>query len=738
MSGFSSASQPFSNGSSSNNNPFQTPPVSSSLLMEGSSNSGGFYSMNTVNNAVLQNLNFPTTINFLQREFRKFENERELWELERGELSTTIAHLESFRKSQEKIQYDLLRRIKMLEFALRTERSKFSTLVDHIRKTESSDESYKKNLLSFCESLVTTAKPVVSSSSQQNNPSSSPATTANTNLQQNGSSNTTSTPLAKPKSLEIMRNYLKEIESSDLWSLIADIPENTPSNMMNAQYVLSSTDPKSIGLATQELSVASESDHTTATTSSISMTNHTGYSEYESTISSTTDTLPTQNSDSHKSKNLEKSRNEENTAEAEDMKKFITQLRQRGYSDKTIEKTIGEKIPEDMLEEVKPWKDEDSQLSSDGLSLLGKKKPSWKLEDIVVKNDYTSELSTKSDFESGSSFNSQSLSSKPISWKPKYTLKHHLDSVRSIAFHPTENYLISGSEDCTVKVWNVTKLNKSKANEPIQTLRGHTGAVYTVLCGSGQVFSAGQDDTIIVWNIPPLDHNPYTNYGYATPFLHTSLTGHSDAIWSLSLHETSHLLLSASADETVMVWDYESSTSPLLKTFSLSKIGTPTYVSFLPNDNSKFVVSFSNSKLGLFDTEMGRPIWVSDSLGDESKSSQHLIYQFECHGKVPMIITAHEDKKIRYYDSSSGKVINEMVGHKEAVTSVSVDSNGLYFASVGHDSSLRIWDIASKHCIQELPAHRKKYDEAIHEVSYHPTKSLLATCGADSIIKMYC
>ena len=275
-----------------------------------------------------------------------------------------------------------------------------------------------------------------------------------------------------------------------------------------------------------------------------------------------------------------------------------------------------------------------------------------------------------------------------------------------------------------------------RANEPIQTLRGHTGTVYTVLCGSTRVFSAGQDDTIIVWNIPPIDHDPYTNYGYATPFLKSSLTGHSDAIWSLSLHEQSHLLLSASADETVMVWDYESASSPLKKTFSLSKIGTPTCVSFLPNDNSKFVVSFSNSKLGLFDTEMGKLIWISDSLGDEGKSS-HLIYQFACHENVPMIITAHEDKKIRYYDSSSGKVINEMVGHKEAVTSVSFDPNGLYFASVGHDSSLRIWDIASKHCIQELPAHRKKYDEAIHDVSYHPTKSLLATCGADSVIKIY-
>lgn len=141
----------------------------------------------SANSVALQNLNFPTTINFLQREFRKFESERELWELERGELSTTISHLETFRKSQEKIQYDLMRRIKMLEFALRTERSKYSTLVDYIRKTDTTDENFKKHIMSFCETLVTTAKPV-----------STPAPSnkvINNAIMEN----------QKPKSLEIMR-----------------------------------------------------------------------------------------------------------------------------------------------------------------------------------------------------------------------------------------------------------------------------------------------------------------------------------------------------------------------------------------------------------------------------------------------------------------------------------------------------------------------------------------------------
>lgn len=56
------------------------------------------------------------------------ESERQLWELERTEYKRTIHFLESSRKSHEKIQFDLLRRIKMLEFVLQNERYVFSRI----------------------------------------------------------------------------------------------------------------------------------------------------------------------------------------------------------------------------------------------------------------------------------------------------------------------------------------------------------------------------------------------------------------------------------------------------------------------------------------------------------------------------------------------------------------------------------------------------------------------------------
>lgn len=55
----------------------------------------------------------------------------------------------------------------------------------------------------------------------------------------------------------------------------------------------------------------------------------------------------------------------------------------------------------------------------------------------------------------------------------------------------------------------------------------------------------------------------------------------------------------------------------------------------------------------------------------------------------------------------------------------------------GHDCSIRLWNLESKTCIQEFTAHRKKSDESIHDVAFHPSKCYIASAGADSLAKVF-
>lgn len=50
-------------------------------------------------------------------------------------------------------------------------------------------------------------------------------------------------------------------------------------------------------------------------------------------------------------------------------------------------------------------------------------------------------------------------------WNAKYTLRSHFDGVRALAFHPVEPVLVTASEDCTLKLWNLQKTIPAKKYE---------------------------------------------------------------------------------------------------------------------------------------------------------------------------------------------------------------------------------------------------------------------------------
>jgi len=273
--------------------------------------------------------------------------------------------------------------------------------------------------------------------------------------------------------------------------------------------------------------------------------------------------------------------------------------------------------------------------------------------------------------------------------------------------------------------------------EPVYTFRGHTGPVYSLaLCAEkGKSFSAGGDSVIRVWTIPPYDLDPYEKHGVGVDYLVRTMEGHTDAIWSISHHPHLPHILSASSDGTIRLWDHERP-SPLLQTFTFpDKPHIPTCVTTINTDPRQCIASYTSASLAVFDLETGSRVISYSSAGNEDPSTQ--INAVVTHPTLPLAMTAHEDKQLGFFDLKSGKMVHTMVGHLDAVASLDVDPSGLYLLSAGHDSSVRFWDIHTRNCIQEFNAHRPKYQESIHSVVYHPSKTFVASGGADSTVRIY-
>ncbi|KAK2145167.1 hypothetical protein LSH36_697g00020 [Paralvinella palmiformis] len=335
-------------------------------------------------------------------------------------------------------------------------------------------------------------------------------------------------------------------------------------------------------------------------------------------------------------------------------------------------------------------------------------------------------------------------------WTAKYTLRSHFDGVRALAFHPVEPVLLTASEDHTLKLWNLQKTVPAKKTsasvdvEPVYTFRAHRGPVLCLaMSPTGECcYSGGADATIRCWNIPNSNIDPYDSFDPSV--LQDTLDAHTNAVWGLSIHSSRMQLLSCSADGTIRLWS-PGTKSPLLNTFRVEEEeGLPTSVDFVRCEPNQLVVSYSSANTYIFDIETAKQIIMLESKQENEYFLSPLesgvagqINRVISHPTLPITITAHEDRHIRFYDNNTGKVVHSMVAHLEAVTSLAVDPNGLYLLSGSHDCSIRLWNLDSKTCVQEITSHRKKFDESIHDVAFHPSKPYIASAGADALAKVF-
>eukprot|EP00743_Colponemidia_sp_Colp-15_P001873 GILK01002041.1.p1 GENE.GILK01002041.1~~GILK01002041.1.p1 ORF type:complete len:591 (-),score=98.15 GILK01002041.1:122-1894(-) len=356
-----------------------------------------------------------------------------------------------------------------------------------------------------------------------------------------------------------------------------------------------------------------------------------------------------------------------------------------------------------------------------------------------------------------------------MTWHAKRVLKNHVDSVRCLTFAPSSNVLATASEDAMIKLWDLSPMEEEvegKARliaaddiadvEPFFTLRGHTGPIFA-MCTSpvleGLLYTAGADRRIRCWDMPT--PKTTTLYGETGGDMRDmgSMDGHTDVIWSLAHHPVQPLMLSASSDSTVKMWKTLDSAKPPPKGFSplvhslsvplksSSAADIPTSVAWIPADLQHFAAGFVSARVAFFDSQTAQVVRELSWNEDSNVDFENPVDQVNCiisHNTLPLLIAGHEDRCIRFYDvNAASSSIASMVGHTDALSCLAIDPSGLYLVSGAHDGSLRFWDLRQRLCLHEISAHRKKFEEATMCVSYHPAKAVLASGGADSVVKLY-
>ncbi|ABA24452.1 serine/threonine protein kinase with WD40 repeats [Trichormus variabilis ATCC 29413] len=293
-----------------------------------------------------------------------------------------------------------------------------------------------------------------------------------------------------------------------------------------------------------------------------------------------------------------------------------------------------------------------------------------------------------------------------ISTQP-YTLKGHASDVNSVAFSPNGEFLASGSDDKTIKVWNL------KTKQKIHTLPGHSGWVWAIAFSPDgkTLVSAGADKTIKLWNL-------------ATGTEIRTLKGHSQGVASVAFSPDGKTLASGSLDKTIKLWNL--ATGKEIRTLS-EHSNVVANVAFSPDGKTLASGSWDKT-IKLWNLTTNK---VFRTL--EGHSDLVMSVVFNPDGKT--LASASKDKTIRLWNLAAGKTIRTLKGHSDKVNSVVyVPRNSTVLASGSNDNTIKLWNLTTGEIIRTL----KRDSGYIYSVAISPDGRNLASGGsAENIIKIW-
>ena len=182
-----------------------------------------------------------------------------------------------------------------------------------------------------------------------------------------------------------------------------------------------------------------------------------------------------------------------------------------------------------------------------------------------------------------------------------------------------------------------------------------------------------------------LRKEPGSQTNYIPKKLVHTWKSHTKAITALRFFPNAgHLMLSASADSKVKIWDVYHERE-LLRTYS-GHSKAVTDVTFDPN-GGRFLSASYDRQMKLWDTEYGKCI-ARFSTGKVA----HCL-RFHPSGTPNEFLAGMADKKIVQFDArAGGELVQEYDHHLGAINTITVVDEGRRFVTTSDDKSLRAWE----------------------------------------------
>jgi WD40 repeat protein len=285
------------------------------------------------------------------------------------------------------------------------------------------------------------------------------------------------------------------------------------------------------------------------------------------------------------------------------------------------------------------------------------------------------------------------------------TLLGHTKAVRAVAFSPDGKQIVSGSEDCMLRLWD------AGTGKPIrQPFAGHTEWVNSVsfLPNGRSIISGSGDKSIRVWN-------PET--GRET---HPPLLGHQHWVNSVAVHSNGGQFVSGSEDNSVCLWDVEDMRlvwrPPILHTEGVNSVAF--------SAGGHLFVSASDSCVIVWDSQ-------------KTQALHELHHRRRGYAKAVAFSPFRNDiiycfgKSIRVWDGITNHLPHAIYwGHNSGASCVTTSRDGEFIISGSRDNTLRIFSAGKA---AEIPP---DHADRITSLVVSPSRALVLSGSTDGCIQL--
>lgn len=276
--------------------------------------------------------------------------------------------------------------------------------------------------------------------------------------------------------------------------------------------------------------------------------------------------------------------------------------------------------------------------------------------------------------------------------------------INSLAITKNGEWLLSGSSDHNIKLWQV------RTSREVRSFKAHSGAVMGVSIAPDNLhfISASEDKTLFLWR---LDKSyPLKEF-----------KGHLMGVTAVKFLNN-HQFISASHDRTLRLWDIKTGQS--LKIF----IGHQKSILnlALSPDKKQILSGTGGGEIKLWDIESGIEI-----RSFEGSKNQVNGLAFSPDGSE--FVSVGSDRNIRRWNVITGRLIKEWPGHFGWTNSVQYFSDGQrILTGSGFDKRLVIWNLQGKRLKQFIG-----HPRGVRSVLIHPDEEQVFSGSIDQTVRSW-